>query len=650
MFGRAYNNYARFFTVGTACTALLILAILGRYLFLLAGVGSVGFWDQWGGESGLFAPFLDGNLTLSQLIAPHNEHRILWTRLLTLAIFEINDRQWDNAVEAIISNAIYCLAMLIPLRASARSGSNLIFAIVATTIALNLFLPIGWENTLVGFQSQFYISQLSAFSAIYLCAFSPVRPLIIVAIIGICSASLFSMANGTLIALACVGVIGLRIFDKSFPPLLGFLAIAALLLIACIGVLLTPDLPHHQILKAKGIIEHIQSFLVAASWPLQQPWGVAIWTPAVAWLIVQRTLPPDASSRFFWGVLLLAAMNIVAIAHSRGHGMDSVTSRYTDTVYLSVIGNAYFAALLIARMKNIGARIVLGLLPLVAISIGLAKQSISQFSKATERAFLTRAETVNTARFLAGDESAFIDQPTAYVPYPDAKQLGDSLRRSDQTAHLPTSILGAVAVSNPQKLLSIDRTCIAVRDTSLKTKISCEKNFKLPEQAIAIPTGRLSAYVMQTKDALDLTLFSRSSPISNFSASGTRCSVDLINNKPASSALTTVDGNMPLRLAGWSQPFGPQDHLFFGNKIRVILSSETSSFRFDAGRRWVHRPDVADALKDKRYRYSGFDAFIDIRNIPPGTYRILTGAGSNPLCETGHAVSISGEKLPFAQY
>lgn len=92
--------------------AAYLIICFSRFMFLFSAVGSVPFWDQWGAEGGILSAYMHGGLSLEGLLGAHNEHRILWTRLLNLVIFRLNGNQWDNAVEAIVSSSpASCIAL-----------------------------------------------------------------------------------------------------------------------------------------------------------------------------------------------------------------------------------------------------------------------------------------------------------------------------------------------------------------------------------------------------------------------------------------------------------------------------------------------------------------------------------------------------------
>lgn len=93
---------------------LLVVAVVGLMrLWLVADYGtSVPYWDQWGAEGGaLYLPMVDGNYDWGQLWTAHNEHRIAASRLLAMALFWLNDGQWDGRVESNANVIIYLFSV-----------------------------------------------------------------------------------------------------------------------------------------------------------------------------------------------------------------------------------------------------------------------------------------------------------------------------------------------------------------------------------------------------------------------------------------------------------------------------------------------------------------------------------------------------------
>src|SRR6266545_2639455 len=75
--------------------ALFLLVAGARWWLIAAYSSDVPWLDQWDGEAqGLYLRAHSGTLTLSNWFAPHNEHRIFFTRLLSLGLLWANG-QWD---------------------------------------------------------------------------------------------------------------------------------------------------------------------------------------------------------------------------------------------------------------------------------------------------------------------------------------------------------------------------------------------------------------------------------------------------------------------------------------------------------------------------------------------------------------------------
>ena len=72
------------------------LVVIGAKCWMIAGYGSpTPFWDQWDAEGvGLYPKYLNSTLQISDLVALHNEHRILVTRLWSLLLLELGG-YWD---------------------------------------------------------------------------------------------------------------------------------------------------------------------------------------------------------------------------------------------------------------------------------------------------------------------------------------------------------------------------------------------------------------------------------------------------------------------------------------------------------------------------------------------------------------------------
>jgi hypothetical protein len=75
--------------------------VLGVKLVIVGHYGNAApYWDQWDdGADALYRPWFEGSLHWADLFAWHNEHRILTTRLLALALIELNGQLWNPKLQ-----------------------------------------------------------------------------------------------------------------------------------------------------------------------------------------------------------------------------------------------------------------------------------------------------------------------------------------------------------------------------------------------------------------------------------------------------------------------------------------------------------------------------------------------------------------------
>ena len=171
------------------------------------------YWDQWD-EAGLwFKPWLEGHLAWGTWFAPHNEHRIFFTRLLDWFVLRLN-RQWDPRLQMTINafiHAGYACGLACSLWVfNGRKHEGRICFLLLPFFAL----PFAAENTIHGFQSQMYF--LSIFSVIAMVGLgfgSPGRGWWLG---GLAAAvmSLFTMGSGLLASLAVMGLVCLRMLKQ----------------------------------------------------------------------------------------------------------------------------------------------------------------------------------------------------------------------------------------------------------------------------------------------------------------------------------------------------------------------------------------------------------------------------------------------------
>lgn len=168
MAARQTRNSLCALLTGIACT------VFGSRLIIISAFGSpVPVHDQWDAEAAaLYSPYLNGTLSFAGLVAPHNGHRILLTRLLGLTHLELAG-EWNTRLEMIVSALVltasvaWLTALLMPLVAPHRR------LVLSSFVALLFAFPIDFENTLWGFQSQVYLSMFFGIVAVGAFAAAP---------------------------------------------------------------------------------------------------------------------------------------------------------------------------------------------------------------------------------------------------------------------------------------------------------------------------------------------------------------------------------------------------------------------------------------------------------------------------------------------
>jgi len=437
-----------------------LAAILGAKLWLISGYGSsTPFWDQWAEATQIYRPYLTGELSLAQLVAPHNEHRIFLTRLVALALFAAEER-WDPIGLTFINAAIHVAGIGV-LVAMLRRGLDAAGTLLLATFATMLFaLPFGWMNTLVGFQTQFYLLVLLAPLSLWLlvpsAAWTPRWWL--GTLLGI--ASYFSIASGALtfpafIALALVQfAIGRRAGRGEWLGLLVHAVLAAVIIRDI------PQVAEHNVPGSASLRQWYEHLTVTAGWPVAKTsWpliarsltAVAIGLPGlVVALRLLRQRAPISDPR--WLLVALAGwafLQVLAVVH--GRGFASLQSRYYDLLLLGPL--VYAAALLQLRSENVaGFRgRMLACIWFIAVVIGVGHQALTVIpADLAWRRETTEAQTKNLTQFLAtGDFSWLSNKPEFHVPLPWPDRLRDIVTDPIIRRILPAELLGQPA---PEKL------------------------------------------------------------------------------------------------------------------------------------------------------------------------------------------------------
>ena len=304
---------------------------------------AIPFWDQWDAEAmQLYKPWLDGTLRWADLFRAHNEHRIVLTRLIDLALFAATGRWetwWQLVINAVL-NAALATVILGAFWGWLRGGFRILF-----TAAVVWFFttPSGSQNALWGFQSQCYlVNGLGCLAVLALTA----KPLGKTWWFGWGAAFLAILAQASgvfaaVVALSILALTAVRAPNQRRVVVAGFL----LLVLIAFGFSFGAKVPAHSYLRADSPPLFLSVFTRCLAYPLiSQPWFCALFQFPAFWLLVRayrarRNL--DRPEAMALSLCLLGVLNAAAIAYSRGAGLvDHLpVSRYQDALLLGAVGN-----------------------------------------------------------------------------------------------------------------------------------------------------------------------------------------------------------------------------------------------------------------------------------------------------------------------
>jgi hypothetical protein len=432
--------------------AIVFFLALGIKLGVLQTFGwQHPYFDQWSEGLALYSPYLQGKLRWAYLAQPHNEHRIFFSRLLALALFDLN-RQWDNQVQAVANGVLHALTLAWMTFAVARrlaTSRALLFALATLSL---LGLPFARENVVWGFQSPFYLLELFAPLALWLMTQCRVRSFGFWAGAACCAACLFSIGSGPLCALAIAAVGGLWLWQRPSTRTEPATIVAVGMVVFLAGLLLRGH--SDPKLGAHDYAEFVRALCRTLAYPLiDTPWAVVLlWTPILLLALRSIALRVEmgALDRFSLALGIFAALHGPAVAYARGAGGAPPGTRYFDLLALGVVANLLAAFSLIERASQPGTRAARVLLmvwltavfgggaPLLHRMLGQELPAVGESTRRQERALARLARTGNTDLLHNNGPSG--------LPYPDVSFLEQQLADPFVRSVLPAAVRAPLSI------------------------------------------------------------------------------------------------------------------------------------------------------------------------------------------------------------
>lgn len=431
----------------------LFLVVGGARLWLIDLFGSaLPILDQWDAEAAsVLAPWRNGTLRLENFFRPHNEHRLVLTRVLALAQSWLNG-QWDARLE-MTTNALLFAVMTVVIAAAliALFGAQLRGVIICGMTAWGA-CPFAEENTLWGMQSCFYL--LFFFSVLTMWAFVLHRTGSVrwwIGVLGVILAG-FSMASGFVVVLPVATIFLVRWIRRQASGR----ETAVILVIAAAAVFVTFKfrivVPGHDVLKATSVGAWLSTVGRSLAWPFCNHAWAAVFTFFPLGLLTARYLFRAEITREQrkTETLLVAggwvAAQAALIGFTRGgDGLLPIAHRYMDILGFAAVVNAIASVLLLQglpataprRTAWCGAAIAWMLIMLA----GIAQLSLQTMSTLGGRKpFLLEAEA-NVRAYVATGDIHFLDNtPQRAIPYPFARRLADLLKDPAIRELLPAAV------------------------------------------------------------------------------------------------------------------------------------------------------------------------------------------------------------------
>lgn len=243
----------------------LIFFILGAKFAYIYHYGlNMPFYDQWAPEATLLNDWYNGH-QLTTLFDSFGEHRIFFTRLVILGLIILNN-QWDVLLEMTVNCFFHIACAVLLFKIVQNLFGKIVQFVGFILITLLFMLPFTWENTLWGFQSQFYFLEFFSILAIYYLVSKPSEPKNIIMGWVFVLFAMLNMGSGFFPAISVVAVALLYLIFKQSPKMAQLLQLAIGLVFIAIGFLMIST-PMDESLKAHSASQFLIVLHQYLTWP-----------------------------------------------------------------------------------------------------------------------------------------------------------------------------------------------------------------------------------------------------------------------------------------------------------------------------------------------------------------------------------------------
>lgn len=543
--------------------------IFGAKLVLIAHYGNlIPFGDQWDGEANnLYLPWLEGTLSLSNLVSPHNEHRIFTTKVWDLFLLKINGGLWSPIFQMVANAIIHVFALTLLLYFLSKSLLKPLSWTLFIFTGVLFSIPFDFENTLWGFQAQWYF--LLLFTIIFLWAMTRYVPFTFLWWIGFACGELsaLSLASGAITLATGLGMLLIGWYKAEERSSLPIKALMLLTTAFIVSVTLTPHISYHDQYRAHSVHELLKSIVTSMAWPALPIGVVLIPLPLCLFLLghIRRRYPQFDATWFVFACGIWVMGQYLLLSYGRANG-NVLSSRYLDLYAIGLVLDFYCLLYFLSRPRENRLTLTLtkvgAALWIVAVTVSFAKEYPGIMESIRDQTLFRLEEEKNVRGYFDTHDFSFLQNKPfpQSIPYPDAFYLRSMLDNPMIGDILPTDLTGRRERPDP----------------SIVEKI----------------TESLRSFIPHSKDSSLFDELSDKKPIVR-SVESVICegSIDAINGiSPPPSRLINIDA---LTVEGWMTVSGVRG--LVPNDTYITLSDPTGKV-FYARTRKRPRPDVAKAF------------------------------------------------------
>ncbi|HSE11610.1 MAG TPA: hypothetical protein VLB69_03155 [Rudaea sp.] len=400
-----------------AIGVLFVLIAIVRVGMVLAFAPAFPFFDEWEGVVvGMAKPLRHGGFDPAYLVASHNGHPLLWTKLISLFFLWADDLQFDNVPVCLFNQLVYALgSATLAWSAATRLGPERgWFLFVAMLV---IVLPFDWENITMGWGNSYALLSFFSVGLIVACACAQATSTGMLGIGTLGGAAALAMGSGLVAPLIGAGVLLWRMRLGELPAVRAAGMSAILIAWASVGF-------------AAGLATQVTG--QDAAWGVTQLAELALlllcWLPT--WVHLRRYLGGERS-RLDLVILCVAVWAFVQIAamileRPRYFRLWLPISRYMDIIPVGMFAVlASLCRLAVSRpglpfgLPRVTARRVLGL-----AAIGVALVSPLAIYWQLRWAELHRDQArVMRAYLKTRDARVLADAPDSSLAYPSRERL-----------------------------------------------------------------------------------------------------------------------------------------------------------------------------------------------------------------------------------